>query len=161
MSADGHIDILFLDEVFETITEMNVSELVQYKLFIIELEIKLKLFPSYKSSKNDKLYKIFDKDLCETYDSENAKNDIIREELRLKKVQQRKLFNSIVLKNNQFYLKHKNELIERIDIVINEKKTFCHKDYMNQRIKCDCGAESIRKNMSRHLKSAIHLKNSI
>lgn len=65
----------------------------------------------------------------------------------------------IVIRNHKIYTdKDKYELwLKNIDELIG-KKAYNHKDYMNERIVCECGASSVRKNLSTHKKSALHIK---
>lgn len=65
----------------------------------------------------------------------------------------------IVIRNHKIYTdKDRYELwLKTIDDMIG-KKAYNHKDYMNERIVCECGASSLRKHLSTHKKSALHIK---
>lgn len=65
----------------------------------------------------------------------------------------------IVIRNHKIYTKDDRYEVwlKSIDELIG-KKAYNHKDYMNERIVCECGASSVRKNLSTHKKSALHIK---
>jgi hypothetical protein len=158
MIADGFIDILTFEDEVENLMEMNIKQLIQHKKIINELEEKIKNNKYYLTLDQQKKKIALQEQLDEDYDVQNAKNDIIKEEMRLIQVKERKFFQKIINGNNNFYIKYRQKLIEMIDMIIDDKKTYNHKEYMNEKITCECGCESYRKNLSTHKKSALHLR---
>tara|TARA_R110000868_G_scaffold229952_6_gene483093 strand:+ start:1610 stop:2104 length:495 start_codon:yes stop_codon:yes gene_type:complete len=159
MIADGVIDILTFEDERDNLLDMSVPQLIQHKRMIIEIEQKVKNDKYYQSIDQQNKFRELQKQLDNDYDMEEAKNDVIKETLRKKQAQERWFFTKIVMNNNRFYIKNKQKLIEMIDMIIDDKKTYNHKEYMNEKIICECGCETYRKHLSRHKQTAIHLRN--
>lgn len=158
MIADGIIDILTFEDERDKLLEMSVPQLVQHKRIINDMEQKMKNDKYYQSVEQQNKFKELQKQLDNDYDMDEAKNDVIKESLRKKQAEERWFFTKITMNNNKFYIKNKQKLNEIIDMLIDDKKTFNHKEYMNEKITCECGCETYRKHLSRHKQSALHLR---
>jgi hypothetical protein len=91
----------------------------------------------------------------------NDVTDYVAAKNRPIRIKEGEYFNTTAKKNNILYVgkENKPKWIERIKELIDSKKTYDHKTYMNEEVICECGCSSIRKNLSTHKKTKKHYDN--
>lgn len=148
------------DYEFKDISEMSLKQLVIYKKQLQNLNQKNFLTNSQEISL-EKFKKQLFTDYPETIfnaSEEEAKKSIkIRtKELNAFKAECHKI-NKILYEGSQDQLNKINILEEQLRNESEEKYKQEHKVYLNEKIKCECGMMTIRKNKSTHKKSKVHL----
>lgn len=148
---------LFIDESIEKLTQMKLT-IIKNK--IIDFKYNKKS-PSSSFPHFSKVNVAFGSGLIREYGewiiTGDNNNEKIKDELR-------KEFKTIINHNCKFIDDNKDKILERINelydanaIKIKEKLKQDKKIYANEKIKCECGAMSYRKNLTTHKKSQQHL----
>lgn len=164
--ADAYIDILDLDEELEKLEEASLEKLRGIKNSIQSLKLHFKKKPNskqyndYRTREQDVLFKQFIKDLFKEWPDSHTKGitDYVNEKFN-KPVRDNAIddFKSIVKKNNLVMIS--KYYSDKVDEMLKKFQTYNHKEYMNEMVVCECGRTTIRKHMSKHRKTDIHLKN--
>lgn len=148
---------LLMDDPIETISQikLNISKKKIMNFNYNEVNPTMSILNS----------EIINKQLCQRLNIEygewrftgNDNNEVIKKSIR-------KEYNIIALHNCRFIDINRNKIIERIDeiyntnaIKIKEELDKKKKEYANEKIKCECGYLTYRKNLTRHKKSKQHL----
>jgi hypothetical protein len=155
----GSIDYLDFEEEFEKLEHLDIKKLIGKKTFINNLHKKMNANTNYLTPEQELLYKHLYYMLDNDYPIINCtdKEKEINKNIRLNEI---KCFKKIARANNLVYVREETYevWIEKIQQLINKNKTYDHKEYMNEKIICECGTCSIRKNLSAHKKSQLHIK---
>ena len=147
------------DYDFKDITQMSLKQLVIYKNQLIKLKECKELTNSQK-----KALKKFTDRLWEDYPTPKSQSSKQADEDTLKRKIETNKFKEECFKINKLQLKKSHEFLLKIELLeeklqANSKEKYKaeHKEYLNQRCKCECGMEPIRKHKSAHKKSKYHL----
>lgn len=150
---------LSYDEEITKMQSMNTQQLLFLKKRIMKMKKDdIKFNQAYNTDEEEYAYRSMMDWLNKYYPVEDV-TDYVKEK---NQEPRKKIINDnrrIVIRNHNIYTKDdRYELwLKTIDELIG-KKAYNHKDYMNERIVCECGASSVRKNLSTHKKSALHIK---
>lgn len=86
----------------------------------------------------------------------NINNEKIDQENKHRRKKECEKFAILCRKNNRVY--YTDDVLKRINDMIKSKNTFDKKKYLNEEIMCECGCFSLRKHLSRHKTTKLHLK---
>lgn len=154
-------DFVNADEIqFEDITKMSLKQLVIYQKNLLKLGKPNILTKKQKEKKKE--FKIFlDQEYDEPRDSCNYE---LADLHKKKRYFEWNSFHKECQKQNQLFLeKSKNlileiqKLVEQLKDKSNKKHIEDRKIFNNEKIKCQCGMMTIRKNIARHKKCQFHV----
>jgi hypothetical protein len=160
MNIIGSIDLLDFDEEFKKLDNLNIKELIGKQKMINDLHKKMLEDKSYLTKEQ----KYLNSELINKLNNDYPVNDVTDYEAdKNRPIRRNELeyFKTTAKKNNILYVgkDNKPKWIERITELIDSKKTYDHKAYMNEEVICECGCSSIRKNLYRHKASKKHYDN--
>jgi hypothetical protein len=158
IDVEGYIDVLDLDEELAELEEASLEKLRGIKNTIGSLYLHLKKLNSQE--------KYFTKDQTTKYnelkDYMNLHYPVNDVTDKVKEINQRIRkkagddYNVIVRKNNRLLI---SEIyVSKVEEMFKKFQTYNHKEYMNEIVVCECGRITARKNMSKHRKTDIHLR---
>jgi len=148
------------DYEYKNINEMNLIQLVIYKKQMLSLNDNT-CITDLQNNQFDKFVKSvwleYPATLMNSSEIEAKKDDKIRK-LEFKR------FKLECIKINKLKFENAADMLQKIETLETELKIISkakydaeHKIYMNEKVICECGMESIRHHKSRHKKSKVHL----
>jgi hypothetical protein len=158
IDVEGFIDVLDLNEELEKLEEASFEKLRGIKntvgnlnLHVVKLEEKTYLTKEQTLKYNEL------KDYMNLHYPVKDVTDKIKEINQPIRKKAGNDYNIIIRKNNKLLL---SEIyLAKIQEMLKKFQIYNHKEYMNEMVVCECGRTTARKNMSKHRKTDIHLKN--
>jgi hypothetical protein len=154
------IERLTSDGEENKLANMNVNQMMALKKRIQKMKKDYLKFDNYafQDLEEEYAYKQMLNYLDNYYPINDVSDFVKDKNLNLRKPIHNK-FNAILINNHKIYIKDdKYEFwMKAIDDLMG-KQAYNHKEYMMQKVICECGAESIRSNLSRHKSSVLHFK---
>jgi len=153
---------MFIDDAdieIKNINDMTLKQLVIYKKQLQELNDCTKL--TKNQLKKQKEFKIA---LWEEYDATQTNSNYLNYELHNEKRKwECNMFKAKCIELNKQLFKNASDIINQIETLEQELKTQSaekykvdQKIYANEKVTCECGIQTIRKNKSTHKKSKVH-----
>jgi hypothetical protein len=157
IDVEGFIDVLDLNEELEKLEEASFEKLRGIKntvgnlnLHVVKLEEKTYLTKEQTLKYNEL------RDYMNLHYPVNDVTDKVKEMNQPIRKKAGDDYNIIIRKNNKLLL---SEIyLAKIQEMLKKFQIYNHKEYMNETIICECGRTTIRKHMSKHKKTNIHLR---
>jgi len=152
------IEELTYDGEVDKLEHMNINQLISLKKKIMAMKKGYDKQGLYKSKDDDYAYNNMMK-YFQMYYPVNDVTDAIADKNRIKRRPIENRFAKILRNNRNIYISDTNYpvWIKTIDDMMG-KRAYNHKEYMNQKVTCECGTETARKHLSRHKSSQLHIK---
>jgi hypothetical protein len=158
IDVEGYIDVLDLNEELEKLEEASLEKLRGIKntigslhLHIVKLAEKI-YFTKDQTTKYNEL-----RDYMNLNYPVNDVTDKIKEINQPIRKKAGDDYGVIVRKNNRLLI---SEIyVAKVEEMLKKFQIYNHKEYMNETVICECGRTTVRKHMSKHRKTDIHLRN--